>query len=113
MSHLASNNSHSFKRSFNRMNYELCFRASATADRKQMTQTGALSAKIIPVVVVPKSGVPDESSNTQPTAAIAATQEPARKMPLLGVMIIITPPASLLESRIHASSTLESTRVDY
>lgn len=38
------------------------------------------------VVDVPKSGLPDDSSKTEPTAAIAATQEPSRKIPLLGVM---------------------------
>lgn len=77
-----------------------------------MTQTGALSAKIIPVLRTPKSGVPDESSKMEPTAAIAATQDPARRMPLLGVMIIVTPPVSQLELKIRASSVLASAPVD-
>jgi hypothetical protein len=40
-----------------------------------------------PVVVFPKSGFPEVSSNTQPTAAIAATQETNRKTPLFGVTL--------------------------
>jgi hypothetical protein len=44
-----------------------------------------LAARIAPVVTIPKSGCPEDSSNTQPTAAIAATQEPASKTPLFGV----------------------------
>ncbi len=34
---------------------------------------------------VPQSGLPEESSKIEPTAAMAATQEPAKKTPLFGV----------------------------
>jgi hypothetical protein len=49
------------------------------------------AARIAPVVVLPKSGVPEESSKTEPTAAIALTQEPNKNTPLLGVTVIIPP----------------------
>jgi hypothetical protein len=40
---------------------------------------------MIPVVKLPNCGSPDDSSNTEPTAAIAATQDPANNTPLFGV----------------------------
>lgn len=59
--------------------------ASQTAIKKKMTTKGMLTPKIIPVVKFPSSGLPEDSSNTEPTAAIAATQDPARNTPLFGV----------------------------
>ncbi len=50
-----------------------------------MAVNGMLMAKITPVISPPRSGLPEASSNTEPTAAIAATQEPPRNTPLLGV----------------------------
>jgi hypothetical protein len=44
-----------------------------------------LPAKIIPVLVMPSSGLPEVNSKMEPTAAIAAIQEPSKKTPLLGV----------------------------
>lgn len=52
---------------------------------KQKIPRGMLLAKIIPVVRVPSSGSPEDNSKIEPTAAIAAMQEPANKAPLLGV----------------------------
>jgi hypothetical protein len=37
--------------------------------------------------VLPKSGVPEESSKIHPTAAMAAMQENKRNSPLFGVII--------------------------
>ncbi len=58
---------------------------SCTATQKNNTVAGILPNKIAVVVVLPSSGCPDDSSKTQPTAAIAATQERSRRIPLLGV----------------------------
>lgn len=44
---------------------------------------------MMPVVRVPSWGSPDDSSNIEPTAAIAATQEPPKKTPLFGVTLPI------------------------
>jgi hypothetical protein len=41
------------------------------------------------VTPVPQSGVPEDSSKIEPTAAIAATQEPAKNSPLLGVTKVL------------------------
>ena len=46
-----------------------------------------LNARIKRVVIVPRSGAPDDNSKTEPTAAIAVTQEQANSNPLLGVNI--------------------------
>ena len=46
------------------------------------------------VVVFPKSGVPEESSKTEPTAAIALIQAPNKNTPLLGVTMVIPPKLS-------------------
>lgn len=42
------------------------------------------------VTVLPSWGTPEESSNTDPTDAIPATQEQAKNSPLLGVNIPLT-----------------------
>lgn len=55
------------------------------APKKLAIVTGILKPRMVPVVTVPNSGSPDVSSNTQPTAAIAATQAIAKNKPLLGV----------------------------
>jgi hypothetical protein len=60
-------------------------RASLTAATKNNPVRGMLKAKIMAVVCTPKSGCPELSSKTEPTAAIAATQELAKKNPLFGV----------------------------
>ncbi len=59
--------------------------ASETAAKKQTIVKGMLPPKMIPVVRLPSSGVPDDNSKIDPIAAIAAMQEPARKTPLFGV----------------------------
>ena len=46
-------------------------------------------AKIIPVSQPPSWGCPEDSSNTEPTAAIAATQDPPKYTPLFGVITIV------------------------
>ena len=46
-----------------------------------------LNARIKRVVIVPRSGAPDDNSKTEPTAAIAVTQEQASSNPLFGVNI--------------------------
>jgi len=58
---------------------------SRTAARKKMTTRGEVTARIMPVIRLPSSGSPDVSSKTEPIAAIAAMQEPARNTPLFGV----------------------------
>lgn len=58
---------------------------SCTAIQKKIAVRGILPNKIAVVVVLPNSGCPDDSSNTQPTAAIADTQESSKRIPLLGV----------------------------
>jgi hypothetical protein len=47
---------------------------------------GILAARMEPVIIVPSSGTPDESSKTEPTPAIAVIQEPSNNTPLLGVI---------------------------
>lgn len=47
---------------------------------------GMLRAKISVVVVLPSSGCPEESSNTEPTAAIAVIQHKTKQIPLFGVI---------------------------
>ncbi|VEP12314.1 conserved hypothetical protein [Hyella patelloides LEGE 07179] len=59
---------------------------SCTAIQKRIIVTGMLIAKIRVVVVLPNSGCPEESSNTEPTAAIALMQHNARQMPLFTVI---------------------------
>jgi hypothetical protein len=63
-------------------------RASRTAAIKKMTTKGMVAARIILVIELPNSGFPEESSNTEPTAAIAEIQEPAKNTPLFGVTIL-------------------------
>jgi hypothetical protein len=46
---------------------------------------GMESTRIALVVVCPNSGNPELSSKIEPTPAIAATEEPNKKIPLLGV----------------------------
>jgi hypothetical protein len=60
-------------------------RASLTATMKNNTVRGMLKARIMAVVWTPKSGCPELSSNTEPTAAIAVTQELPKNKPLFGV----------------------------
>gem|GEM_PF-4263204 len=43
---------------------------------------------MIPVIKLPSSGFPEDSSKTEPTAAIAATQEAPKKRALFGVTVI-------------------------
>ena len=45
-----------------------------------------LAAKIIPVVMLPNSGCPEDNSKTEPTPAIAVIQQSAKQMPLLIVI---------------------------
>lgn len=45
-----------------------------------------LAANIIAVTDTPSSGVPEESSKIEPTAAIAVIQEPIKNKPLFGVI---------------------------
>jgi hypothetical protein len=52
-----------------------------------MPVRGIANAKIMLVVKAPSWGVPEDSSNTEPTAAIAATQEPPNNTPLFGVTV--------------------------
>ncbi len=61
--------------------------ASLTAAMKAMTPAGMLKAKMIAVGAVPQSGLPEESSNMEPTAAIAVKQAIPKYAPLLGVII--------------------------
>jgi hypothetical protein len=60
---------------------------SLTATTKNNTVKGILKAKMTPVVMVPNSGLPDDNSNTEPTAAIAVIHEPNNNTPLFGVTI--------------------------
>jgi hypothetical protein len=52
-----------------------------------MIVKGILAANMMPVLALPKSGVPEDSSKTQPTAAIAVKQEPINNTPLFGVTL--------------------------
>jgi hypothetical protein len=61
---------------------------SCTAAQKKIPVRGIQAAKMRLVGVVPRSGVPDDNSNTQPTAAIAAIQDPIKNTPLFGVTSI-------------------------
>jgi hypothetical protein len=63
-------------------------RALRTAAQKQSPVSGTLAARIAVVKLAPNSGLPELSSKIEPTAAIAATQEPARNRPLRGVIAI-------------------------
>lgn len=65
-------------------------RASLTAAKKNKAVSGMLIPKIIAVFCIPKSGCPDESSNIEPTAAIAAMQEPSKNKPLIGVIVFMS-----------------------
>ncbi|MBF2006567.1 hypothetical protein PCC6912_39010 [Chlorogloeopsis fritschii PCC 6912] len=70
--------------------------ASLTAAKKNNPVSGMLNAKIIAVVWLPKSGCPEVSSKTEPTAAIAAMHEQARNKPLFGVIVFTsTPPYAI------------------
>ncbi len=46
---------------------------------------GIDAAKMVPVTAIPNSGVPELSSNTEPTAAIAEIEAPSRQIPVMGV----------------------------
>jgi urease accessory protein UreF len=48
-----------------------------------------LAAKIRPVTMLPNSGLPEDSSKTEPTAAIALMQHNSKHTPLFGVIEII------------------------
>ncbi len=65
-------------------NYMLA-RASLTASMNDRMPAGMLSAKMTAVGAVPQSGSPDESSNIEPTAAIAVKQATPNNAPLFGV----------------------------
>jgi hypothetical protein len=67
--------------------YRLLAFAFRTAAKNRNTVMGMLIAKIIAVFMLPRSGSPEASSNIEPTAAIAATHEPPRNKPLIGVII--------------------------
>jgi hypothetical protein len=64
------------------------FLASFTASTKAQTLKGKQATNTPVVKALPQSGAPDVNSNTQPTAAIAATQEIPRNTLLFGVIII-------------------------
>ncbi|NET72141.1 MAG: hypothetical protein F6K62_14750 [Sphaerospermopsis sp. SIO1G2] len=51
-----------------------------------------LKANMMLVVWTPKSGSPELSSNTEPTAAIAVTQQIPKNRPLFGVKYTTKPP---------------------
>ncbi len=79
-------------------------RASLTAAIKNNPVRGMLKAKIMAVVWTPKSGCPELSSNTEPTAAMAVIQELPKKKPLFGVKYTTRPPMLLvspLDTRSH------------
>jgi len=63
--------------------------AFRTAKKKHIAVRGMVIARMIPVLRLPRSGSPEVSSNTEPTAAIALMQEPARNKPLIGVNVPI------------------------
>lgn len=66
--------------------YWLFALVSCTAVQNKAIVKGILAAKIIPVVSPPNSGFPEESSKTEPTAAIAVMQQSNRHTPLLRVI---------------------------
>jgi hypothetical protein len=55
-----------------------------------------LAAKIKPVTVPPNSGLPEDSSKTEPTPAIAVIQHKSRQIPLFGVIETIIINSSIL-----------------
>lgn len=77
------------------MSYLILAFVSLTAARKNIIVRGILRAKMIAVFWVPKSGCPDVSSKTEPTAAIAVMHDPANNKPLFGVMYIISAPYTI------------------
>lgn len=54
-----------------------------------MTVRGIDAIKIAVVTELPNSGVPELSSNIDPTAAIAVIQAPNKNTPLFGVTIFL------------------------
>jgi hypothetical protein len=62
---------------------------SCTAIQNRIAVRGILAAKIKPVTMLPSSGLPEDSSKTEPTAAIALMQHKSKHIPLLGVIEII------------------------
>jgi len=60
-------------------------RASLTAAKNAVMPAGMLRAKMTAVGAVPQSGSPEDSSNIEPTAAIAVKQAIPKYAPLLGV----------------------------
>lgn len=72
--------------------YLIFARASLTAAIKNKTVRGMLKARIMAVVWTPKSGCPELSSKTEPTAAIAVKQDPPKNKPLFGVKYTTRPP---------------------
>lgn len=72
--------------------YFILARASRTAAKKNKAVSGMLIPRIIAVFCVPKSGCPEDSSKIEPTAAIAAIQEPSKNKPLIGVIVFISFP---------------------
>ena len=67
---------------------------SLTARINNKMVAGILKAKIIPVVMVPNSGLPDDNSNIEPTPAMAAIHDPNKNTPLFGVTVF-TPDVEL------------------
>lgn len=61
---------------------------SCTAIQNNRPVRGIEAARIAPVIVVPNSGLPEDSSKTEPTAAIAVIQQSAKQIPLLMVIDI-------------------------
>jgi hypothetical protein len=64
------------------------FLASFTASTNAQTLRGKQATNTPVVKALPQSGAPDVNSKTQPTAAIAATQEIPKNTLLFGVIII-------------------------
>lgn len=54
-----------------------------------MTVNGIEAAKMLPVVIMPHSGLPEAISNTEPTAAIAEIEAPSKQTPAIGVYIVL------------------------
>lgn len=57
------------------------------AAKKRYAPRGRLTARMVAVMGLPKSGWPEVSSNMEPIAAIKATQEPPTYTELLGVTV--------------------------
>lgn len=70
--------------------YFMLARASLTAAKKNKAVNGMLIPNIIAVFCIPKSGCPEVSSNIEPTAAIAAMQEPSKNKPAIGVIVFMS-----------------------